>query len=304
MNKVIVVVGPTGVGKTKLGVELAKYFKSEVINGDSVQIYKEMNIGSAKVTEEETEGIKHHLLDFKEIEENYTVYDYQQDLRKKIKEFNDNNLLPIVVGGTGLYLKAALYDYSFNKEDDKDMNEYENYSNEDLYALLKEKDEKAASSLHPNNRRRVVRALNIIENSGMKKSEIIDNQEHKPLYDVVFIGLTLPRELLYKRIDDRVDIMVKNGLLKEVKGLYDKYNDKDYKSLQAIGYKELFLHYKGELTLQESLDLIKKKSRNYAKRQYTWFNNQFNVKWFNVNLDKFDKTVNEIIQYLCKERGE
>lgn len=298
MNRVIVVVGPTGVGKTKLGVELAKHFNSEVINGDSVQIYKELDIGSAKVTLEEMEGIKHHLLDFKEIEENYTVYDYQQDLRNKIKEFNDNSLVPIVVGGTGLYLKAALYDYSFNKEDDSNLNEYEEYSNEELFNLLKEKDEKAASILHPNNRRRVVRALNIIENSGMKKSDIIDNQDHKPLYETIFIGLTLPRDTLYKRIDKRVDIMVRNGLLEEVKGLYDKYKEYDYKSLQAIGYKELFAHFKGELTLEESLDLIKKKSRNYAKRQYTWFNNQFDVKWFDVNLDNFSETVNNVITYL------
>lgn len=298
MNKVIVVVGPTGVGKTKLGVELAKHFNSEVINGDSVQIYKELDIGSAKVTVSEMEGIKHHLLDFKNIEENYTVYDYQQDLRNKIKEFNEKKLLPIVVGGTGLYLKAALYDYSFNKEDDSNLNEYEEYSNEELYNLLKEKDEKAASILHPNNRRRVVRALNIIENSGKKKSEIIDNQEHKPLYDVTFIGLTLPRDVLYERIDKRVDIMLENGLFEEVKNLFNKYGDKDYKSLQAIGYKELFSYFKGEITFEESIELIKKKSRNYAKRQYTWFNNQFNVKWFDVNLANFSETVNNVVAYL------
>lgn len=298
MNKVIVVVGPTGVGKTKLGVELAKHFNSEVINGDSVQIYKELDIGSAKVTVSEMEGIKHHLLDFKNIEENYTVYDYQQDLRNKIKEFNEKKLLPIVVGGTGLYLKAALYDYSFNKEDDSNLNEYEEYSNEELYNLLKEKDEKAASILHPNNRRRVVRALNIIENSGKKKSEIIDNQEHKPLYDVTFIGLTLPRDVLYERIDKRVDIMLENGLFEEVKNLFNKYGDKDYKSLQAIGYKELFSYFKGEITFEESIELIKKKSRNYAKRQYTWFNNQFYVKWFDVNLANFSETVNNVVAYL------
>lgn len=298
MNKVIVVVGPTGVGKTKLGVELAKHFNSEVINGDSVQIYKELDIGSAKVTISEMEGVKHHLLDFKNIEENYTVYDYQQDLRNKINEFNEKKLLPIVVGGTGLYLKAALYDYSFNKEDDSNLNEYEEYSNEELYDLLKEKDEKAASILHPNNRRRVVRALNIIENSGKKKSEIIDNQDHKPLYDVTFIGLTLPRDVLYERIDKRVDIMLQNGLFEEVKNLFNKYGDKDYKSLQAIGYKELFSYFKGEITFEESIELIKKKSRNYAKRQYTWFNNQFNVKWFDVNLANFSETVNNVVAYL------
>jgi len=302
MDKVIVIVGPTGVGKTKLSIELAKYFNSEIINGDSVQIYKDLNIGSAKVTIDEKEGIEHHLLDFKNIEENYTVYDYQYDLRNKINEFKERKLLPIVVGGTGLYLKAALYDYSFNKEDDVISNEYSEYSNEELYELLKEKDLKEANKLHPNNRRRVVRALNIIESSNMKKSEIIDNQSHIPLYDVVFLGLTLPREELYERINLRVDKMINDGLLEEVKSLFDKYKDKDYKSLLAIGYKELFSYYKNEISLEDAIELIKKKSRNYAKRQYTWFKNQFDVKWFNVNLNNFNETVKEVISYLEEVR--
>lgn len=298
MDKVIVIVGPTGVGKTKLSIELAKYFSSEIINGDSVQVYKDLDIGSAKVREEEKEGIEHHLLDFKNIDENYTVYEYQQDLRKKIEEFKNKNLLPIIVGGTGLYLKAALYDYSFSKEDASLSNEYEGYSNEQLYELLKEKDSKEASKLHPNNRRRVVRALNIIESNNMSKSEILEEQEHKPLYDVEFIGLTLDRNTLYERINLRVDKMIEDGLLEEVKNLFEKYEFCDYKSLQAIGYKELFSYYRKEISLDEAIELIKKKSRNYAKRQYTWFKNQFEVKWFDVDLNNFNKTVNEVISYL------
>ena len=298
MKKVIVIVGPTGVGKTKLSIELAKHFKSEIINGDSVQIYKELDIGSAKVREDEKEGIKHHLLDIKNIEENYTIYEYQQDLRNKINEFNNNNLIPIIVGGSGLYLKSALYDYSFNEEDASSNNEYEEYSNEELYELLKLKDSKEAEKLHPNNRRRVVRALNIIETNKKSKSDILDSQEHKPLYDVVFVGLTLDREMLYERINLRVDKMIEEGLLEETKNLFNKYGNKDYKSLQAIGYKELFSCYKGEITLEEAIELIKKKSRNYAKRQYTWFNNQFDVKWFNVDLNNFDETVQKVISYL------
>lgn len=297
MNKVIVIVGPTGVGKTKLSIELAKLFKSEIINGDSVQVYKELNIGSAKVKEEEKQGIRHHLLDIKDIEENYTIYDYQKDVRNKIAEFKKNNLIPIIVGGSGLYLKSSLYDYSFAKENENN-NEYEKYSNEEVYELLKQKDEKEAFKLHPNNRKRVVRALNIIENSNIKKSELIDNQEHKPLYDVVFIGLTLPRETLYERINKRVDQMFEEGLVDEVKGLFSKYKNKDYKSLMAIGYKELFSYFNGEITLEESKELIKKKSRNYAKRQYTWFKNQFDVKWFDVDLNDFDNTIKDVIDYM------
>ena len=298
MGKVIVIVGPTGVGKTKLSVELARYFKSEVINGDSVQIYKELNIGSAKVSKEEMRGVPHHLLDFKNIEEDYTVYDYQKDLRNKIEEFNSRGIVPIIAGGTGLYLKAALYDYSFQKEDILEYNNYDNYTNEELYEMLKVKDMKEASKLHPNNRKRVVRALNVIENIGVSKSEMLEEQKHEPIYDVVFVGLTLPRDVLYERINKRVDLMIEKGLLEETKSLFEKYKNKEYKSLQAIGYKELFLYYKGEISLEEAIDLIKKKSRNYAKRQYTWFKNQFDVKWFDVNLNDFDDTVKQVIEWL------
>ena len=213
MKKVIVIVGPTGVGKTKLSIELAKYFNSEVINGDSVQIYKELNIGSAKVSEDEKQGMKHHLLDIKNIEEDYTVYDYQTDLRNKIEEFNKINLIPIIAGGTGLYLKAALYDYKFEKEDLTNFNNYENYSNEELYELLKKIDEEESKKLHPNNRKRVVRVLNMIENSDENKTEMLKKQSHQPIYDVTFIGLTLPRDILYERINKRVDLMIEKGQL-------------------------------------------------------------------------------------------
>lgn len=299
MNRVIVIVGPTGVGKTKLSIELAKHFNSEIINGDSVQIYKELDIGSAKVTSDEMQGIKHHLLDFKNIEEDYTVYDYQKDLRNKIEEFNSRGIIPIVAGGTGLYLKAALYDYKFEREDNlASKDKYKDYSNEELYEFLKRKDFKEASKLHPNNRKRVERALNLIDNIGQSKSEMIAKQEHKSLYDVVFVGLTLPRDVLYERINKRVEIMIERGLLEETRALFDKYGDKDYKSLQAIGYKELFAYYRDEISLDEAIELIKKKSRNYAKRQYTWFNNQFDVKWFEVDLNDFDSTIREVIEYL------
>lgn len=298
MERVIVIVGPTGVGKTKLSIELAKHFNSEIINGDSVQIYKELNIGSAKVSKEEMQGIKHHLLDFKEINEDYTVYDYQKDLRNKIEEFNKKGLIPIVAGGTGLYLKAALYDYRFEEENSSNFDDYESYSNEEVYNLLKEKDEKEALKLHPNNRKRVVRALNIINNLQGNKTEMLEKQEHKLLYDVVFIGLTLPRDILYERINKRVDLMIENGLMEETKQLFEKYKDKNYKSLQAIGYKELFSYYKGEISYQEAIELIKKKSRNYAKRQYTWFNNQFDVNWFEVDLENFSSTIEKIISFL------
>lgn len=300
MDKVIVIVGPTGVGKTKLGVELAKRFNGEIISGDSVQVYKRMNIGSAKVKEEEKEGIEHYLIDIKNIEEDYSVYDFQKEVREKIKLITNKGKLPIMVGGTGLYLKAALYDYEFNNEDNIEFNDYKELSNSEVYELLKQIDPTEASKLHENNRVRVVRALNIIKNANMTKTEMLDKQEHKLLYDAIFVGLTAPREIVYKRINDRVDKMVKNGLLEEVKSIYDDYKDSKYSSLKAIGYKELFEYFNGNMSLEDSLELIKKRSRNYAKRQYTWFNNQFEVNWFDSNLNDFNKTVLDVENYLKK----
>lgn len=297
MEKVIVIVGPTGVGKTKLSIELAKKLNGEIISGDSVQVYKRMDIGSAKVKEEEKENIPHYLLDIKEIEEDYSVYEFQKEVREKIEYISQKGKTPILVGGTGLYLKAALYDYQFNEENEK-INEYKELTNQQAYDLLMSLDKDEADKLHPNNRVRVVRALNIIKNSNITKTELIAKQEHKPLYDVCFIGLTADRKIVYQRINDRVDAMVKEGLINEVKALYDEYKDCNYSSLKAIGYKELFEYFKGNLTLEESLNLIKKKSRNYAKRQYTWFNNQVDVKWFETDFSNFNNTVNDVLNYL------
>lgn len=298
MGKIIVIVGPTGVGKTKLSVELAKRLNGEIISGDSVQVYKEMDIGSAKVSEEEKQGIVHYLLDIKDISEDYSVYEFQKEVREKIKFIESRGKTPILAGGTGLYLKAALYDYEFNNEDEMNFNKYDELTNEEAYELLKKLDPAEANKLHPNNRVRVIRSLNIIDNAKMSKTELLAKQEHKLLYDVLFIGLTSDRDTVYKRINKRVDVMVENGLLEEVENLYKKYGDKEYSSLKAIGYKELFEYFRGNLTLEESLELIKKKSRNYAKRQYTWFNNQFSVKWFETDFENFDNTINEVINYI------
>ena len=298
MEKVIVIVGPTGVGKTKLSVELAKKLNGEIISGDSVQVYKRMDIGSAKVTEEEKEGIEHYLIDIKDIDEEYSVYEFQQEVREKIKLIQSKGKTPILAGGTGLYLKAALYDYEFNKEDNIDFNKYEKLSNKEVYEMLKELDPKEASKLHENNRVRVVRALNIIKNNNMSKTELLEKQEHKLLYDVVFIGLTSDRKNVYERINKRVDKMMENGLLEEVGELYKECKDKNYSSMKAIGYKELFAYFNGEISLEESIELIKKKSRNYAKRQYTWFNNQFDVNWFETDFNNFSNTVNLVIDFI------
>lgn len=297
MEKVIVIVGPTGVGKTKLSVDLARHFNTEIISADSMQIYKGMDIGTAKVRKDEAFGIKHHLIDIKEIEESYSVFESQINIRKKITEINKMDKIPIIVGGTGLFIKAALYDYTFLKEENKETQTYEGISNEELYEKLASVDKESANKIHINNRRRIIRALQIA-NTDTKKSDIINNQKHKPLYDIKMIGLTTDRKTLYNRIDKRVDKMLEEGLLDEVKAIYDKYKGKDYQSLQGISYKELFLYFEKKITLEEAIDLIKKKSRNYAKRQYTWFNNQFRVNWFDVDFNNFDNTVREVLAFL------
>ncbi len=288
---VICIVGPTGVGKTKLSVELAKIFNGEIINADSTQVYKELDIATAKVTEEEKEGIPHHLFDIKNIDEDYTVYDYQHDARAKIDEILKKGKMPILVGGTGLYIKACLYDYKFEEESKK--RDYKNYSDEELYKLLLTVDKD--TTIHKNNRKRVERALDYYyeNNEPISKKEKTD----KLLYDTIFIGLTTDRENLYDRINKRVDIMVKDGMLEEAKKIYES-NIRSKAVLTPIGYKELFPYFEGKEDLDSCLDLIKQNSRRYAKRQYTWNNHQIPVTWFNTNYDDFNKTVNEVKEYI------
>ena len=291
---IICIVGPTGVGKTKLSIELAKKLNGEIINADSTQVYKGMDIATAKVTEEEKEGIPHHLFDIKEITEDYTVYDYQKNCRLKIEEIQKRGNTPIIVGGTGLYIKAALYDYKFEEENNNNEN-YDKYSNEELYNKLISIDPN--TDIHKNNRKRVIRALNYYN----QNNNSISNKEktNKLLYDVLFIGLTTDREILYDRINKRVDIMLEDGLMEEALKIYNT-NIRSKAVLTPIGYKELFEYFDNEKTLEEAIELIKQRSRKYAKRQYTWNRHQFNVNWFNVDFNNFDKTVNDVLNFINK----
>lgn len=297
MEKVIVVIGPTSVGKTKMGVALAKKLNGEVISGDSMQVYRQMDIGTAKVTIEEMEGVTHHCIDILDPKDQYSVHDFQQTVRKQITEITNRGHVPIIVGGTGLYIKAALYDYTFSEMEnnhDEINKKYKDYTNEQLYAHLKQIDEESAKILHFNNRRRVLRAIEIYEQTGQKKSEMINEQEHICLYDAYFVGLTLPRELLYERINLRVDLMMKNGLQGEMESLIKQGLTRENQSMKAIGYKEWFDYFEGKCDLNEVSENIKKHSRQYAKRQYTWFKNQFDVHWYDVCLENFSKTIEEV----------
>ena len=297
MEKVIVVIGPTSVGKTKMGVALAKKLNGEVISGDSMQVYRQMDIGTAKVTIEEMEGVTHHCIDILDPKDQYSVHDFQQTVRKQITEITNRGHVPIIVGGTGLYIKAALYDYTFSEMEnnhDEINKKYKDYTNEQLYAHLKQIDEESAKILHFNNRRRVLTAIEIYEQTGQKKSEMINEQEHICLYDAYFVGLTLPRELLYERINLRVDLMMKNGLQGEMESLIKQGLTRENQSMKAIGYKEWFDYFEGKCDLNEVSENIKKHSRQYAKRQYTWFKNQFDVHWYDVCLENFSKTIEEV----------
>lgn len=282
----IFIMGPTGVGKTKLSVELAKIYDAYIINCDAVQVYKGLDIGSAKVTEEEKCGIKHFLFDIKNPDEEYSVKDYQTDLRNLFDKYSKKNL--IIVGGTGLYATAGAYDYRFNDEEKKD---YSNYSLEELYKLAKEKD--INCNIDKNNRIRLERFL---------QKDLTSLVEPTLLYnDAIFIGLTTSRENLYKIINKRVDKMIDNGLVQEVKNLYTNY-PKNKILKRAIGYKEIIDYLDNKITLEEAVDEIKKNSRHYAKRQYTWFNNKMDIKWFEVNFNNFNETIDNVKDYLnsCK----
>lgn len=294
-QKILAIVGPTGIGKTALSIQLAKKYNSEVISCDSMQVYKKLDIGTAKVTEEEAQGIPHHLVDIQEYSEPYNVMIFQHKCRDSIVSIANQNKLPILCGGTGLYLKAALYDYVF--EDEEIDVEYDAYlntlSNEKLYSLLKEKDSKSLEKIHMNNRKRLIRALQMCH-LGLSKSQREDQQEHIPLYDIFFLGLDIDRNVLHDRINHRVDVMFERGLVDEVTQLFSDEKTWEYTSFQGIGYKEFkdyFLHKK---SLKEVKENIKTHSRQYAKRQYTWFKHQMDVKWFDYqDTDAILKAVQE-----------
>ena len=285
---IIVIIGPTGVGKTKLSVELAKKVNGEIINADSMQFYKGLDIGTAKIKEEEKNGVKHHLFDIKDPNDMYTIFDYQIDARNCINDILGRGKTPILVGGSGLYIRAALYDYKLDFEDIK--LDFSDLTNEELLNRCLSIDPKC--NIHLNNRKRLERFLN----KSINNSEIVTNS--KPIYDFIMIGLTTFRKNLYDIINNRVDKMIEEGLIDEVKSFYDK-GIRSKAIMTGIGYKELYSFFDKEITLEEAIELIKKNSRHLAKRQYTFFNNQFNdIKWFNTDYDNFSNTINEVYDYI------
>ncbi|GAA3323865.1 tRNA (adenosine(37)-N6)-dimethylallyltransferase MiaA [Ectobacillus funiculus] len=288
-EKVVVIIGPTAVGKTKLSIDMAKAFDGEIISGDSMQVYREMDIGTAKVTKEEMEGIPHYMIDIRDPDEPFSAAEFQQLVRMHIHDISKRGKLPIIVGGTGLYIQSVLYDYQFSESpgDEAYRESLERLAETDgvgaVYDMLKHADSQSAERIHPNNVRRVIRALEILHTTGKKTmSETLEGQQQILLYDTAIVGLTMARDKLYSRINQRVDLMMEQGLLEEVKSLYDQ-GLHHCQSIQAIGYKELYAYFEGITTLEEAVEALKKtNSRRYAKRQLTWFRNKMDVTWFDM----------------------
>ncbi|MEH7504818.1 tRNA (adenosine(37)-N6)-dimethylallyltransferase MiaA [Neobacillus drentensis] len=299
-QKLLVIIGPTAVGKTKLSIEMAKRYNGEIISGDSMQIYRGMDIGTAKIKKDEMEGIAHYLIDIKEPFENFSVAEFQHLVRAKIGEIAKNGKLPIIVGGTGLYIQSVIYDYQFSDvpgdESYRLMLEerVEKIGNEALYKELLEVDPGSASQIHQNNVRRVIRALEIFHLTGKTMQEFQSTQQPDLLYNTAIVGLSMEREKLYERINYRVDLMIEEGLIEEVKGLYQK-GLRDCQSIQAIGYKEIYAYLDGKVTLEEAIENLKQNSRRYAKRQLTWFRNKMEVAWFDMtHVENTSKKITEI----------
>ncbi|QTM99490.1 tRNA (adenosine(37)-N6)-dimethylallyltransferase MiaA [Sediminibacillus dalangtanensis] len=307
---VVAVVGPTAVGKTSLSVEIGRNFSGEVISGDSMQIYRGMDIGTAKITKEETKGVPHHMIDIKQPGETFSVAEFQQKVADYVREITERNHLPIIAGGTGLYIQAALNGYIFadEKRDDtfhakleKDINQY---GIDSFYAKLQRVDPEQAEKIHPNNKRRVIRALEVYEKTGKTMSEYQAGQKGDSPYRPIIIGLEMERDLLYQRINERVDVMIETGLVEEVKNLYNR-GFANSQSMKAIGYKEIIPYLKGEMTLDEAVDLLKRNSRRFAKRQLTWFKNKMDIHWYTIKTgqkeEQFEIILSELAGMLKKK---
>lgn len=308
-EKIIVIVGPTAVGKTALSIQLAEKFNGEVISGDSMQVYKNLDIGTAKVTPTEMNGIAHHLIDIKEIEEDYSVADFQAAATAKITEIIERGHIPIIVGGTGLYIESLLYPVTHAQVEPNNAlrRELEKIAQEQghkaLWEKLQQVDPTAAAKIHPNNVRRVIRALEVYETTGQLFSSFQnERQERTPQYDAFIIGLNTERALLYERINQRVDMMINEGLVAEAQMLWDKVGlNSKTQSTQGIGYKELFEYFNGNVSLNEAVEAVKQNSRRYAKRQLTWFRNRIEqVHWYDLvkEPDTIKNSYHEIEEFL------
>ena len=302
MNKLVIITGPTAVGKSDLSIELAKRINGEIISADSIQVYKGLDIGSAKITEEEMQGIPHHLIDVLSPKDDFNIYIFKEMASNAIKEIVKKGKIPIIVGGTGFYIQSVIYDIDFKEEDNSEIrNELEKVLDEKgseyLHNMLREIDEESAEKIHPNNTKRVIRAIEYYKLNDRPISEHnVEEKAKDAVYDAKYFVLTDDREKLYKKINERVDKMIDSGLVDEVEGLLSLGLDSSYNSMQGIGYKEVVDYLEGKTTLEVAKDNIKKNTRHFAKRQLTWFRREDNVIW--VDKSKYDYDNERILSYM------
>lgn len=304
-SPLVIIAGPTASGKTKLSVELAKKINGSILSADSMQVYKGMDIGSAKATLEERQGVPHYLLDIRSPEESFSVWDFQREAKKAISEIYAQGKIPIVVGGTGFYIQALLYDIAFEDSPPTEVRKKLELEAEEkgfafLYERLREVDFEATEKIHANNHKRILRALEFYELTGEKISEHNRVQSQKEsVYEEYFYVLNMERQLLYSRIEQRVDKMLEDGLLEEVKMLYEKGYHEEMTSMQGLGYKEILKYLSGEWSLEKAVYELKKGTRHFAKRQLTWFRREKNVKW--IDLEKYDFDYSAICDTIKKD---
>ncbi len=309
MKDLVIITGPTAVGKTDLSIEIAKRIGGEIISADSIQVYKHMDIGSAKIKKEEMQNIKHYLIDEFEPDDEFNVNIFQKLTKKYMNEIYEKDKIPIIVGGTGFYIQSVLYDIKFDETDDnhqyrKELEDiYKKKGAEYLHNMLKKVDEESANAIHYNNVKRVIRALEYYYQTGNKISDH-NNEQRQNIspYNFKYFVLNDKRELLYSRINKRVDIMVKQGLVEEVKWLIDKGYSRKLTSMQGIGYKEIAAYIDSEISLDEAVELIKKNTRHFAKRQLTWFRREKDVTM--VNWDDFDYDKNAMVEKILADLKE
>ncbi len=304
MNKLIIISGPTCTGKSSLSIKLAKQIGGEVISADSIQVYKGLDIGSAKITTKEMQGVKHHLIDVLEPNEDFNVYIFKEMANAALEEIYANNHIPIIVGGTGFYIQSILYDIDFSKEDNSKVRyelerELKEKGSVFLYNILKEIDPRSCEKIHPNNTKRVIRAIEYYRLNNKPISE--HNEEErlkKSVFDANYFVLIDERDKLYERINNRVDTMLEQGLVNEVKGLLDAGLDVNSNSMQGIGYKEIVEHLTSDVSLEEATYNIKKNTRHFAKRQLTWFRRERDVNW--IDISKYDYDNERILSYMTE----
>lgn len=296
MEKVVIITGPTAVGKTKLSLAIAKRYGIPIINGDAMQVYKGLDIAVAKATKEERQEVKHYLIDIIDSTSEYSVMDYQSSVRNQLQEFHEKNILPLIVGGSGLYIDSVIKNYIFEEEKRNTFLEekYKKLDNQELHEILQSINPLDASKIHPNNRKRVLRAIEVNNNCASSESR---TKKDEKMYDYLLIFLTDNRNDLYDRINKRVDQMFFEGIEEEIRGLYPDHLSKT--SSKAIGCKELIDYFEGVISLEEAKELIKKNTRHFAKRQFTWFNNRDDVSMININPNNFDQTI-DIVDNLIK----